>query len=131
MIRIGTIFPGASFSEIVNNILHSQPPAIARLNYNVPSELERITLKCLQKSPERRYQTARELVVDLKNLLRELEHGPAASGSPVVSRLEASASFVGNRSVIASEPFSLERLKNSDVLINYAAIDDLEIVPIR
>src|SRR5437764_952072 len=44
-------FAGASFTEIVNNIVHSQPAAIARFNYNVPPELERITLKCLQKSP--------------------------------------------------------------------------------
>jgi len=29
-------FLGATFSEIVNNIVHTQPAAIARLNYNVP-----------------------------------------------------------------------------------------------
>src|SRR4029077_7576191 len=36
-------FAGANFAEVVNNIVHAQPPAIARLNYNVPPELERIT----------------------------------------------------------------------------------------
>src|SRR5262249_23053752 len=51
-------FTGSSFSEIVNNILHAHPPAIARLNYDVPPELERIPLKCLQKQPDRRYQAA-------------------------------------------------------------------------
>jgi serine/threonine protein kinase len=117
-------FVGASFSDIVNNIVHEHPPAIVRLNYNVPPELERITLKCLQKSPDRRYQTARELMVDLRNLARELEHGPAASGSPVYSRLEAATSGLGNRGGITAEPFSLEQLKTSDVLLNYAAIDD-------
>src|SRR5437764_8560334 len=66
-------FTGGSSAEIVNNIVHAQPPAIARLNYDVPPELERITLKCLQKQPDRRYQAARELLVDLKNLRRELD----------------------------------------------------------
>ncbi len=117
-------FTGANFAEIVNNIVHAQPTAIARLNYNVSPELERITLKCLQKSPDRRYQTARELMVDLRNLARELEHGPAASGPPMLSPLEATASFAGNRGGIAAEPFSLEKLRTSDVLLNYAAIDD-------
>jgi serine/threonine protein kinase len=114
-------FTGASFAEVVDNIVHSQPVAIARLNYDVPPELERITLKCLQKAPERRYQTARELMVDLRNLARDLEQGVAAPGSPM-SRVEATTSFARSRG--PAEPFSLEELKASDVLLNYAAIDD-------
>lgn len=117
-------FAGANFSEIVNKIVHEQPPAIARLNYDVPAELERITLKCLQKLPDRRYQTARELIVDLRNLARELEHGAPLSESAIFSRTEKWPPVVGNRPDVAHEPFSLAKLKTSDVLLNYAAIDD-------
>jgi serine/threonine protein kinase len=116
-------FQGANIAEIVNNIVHEQPPAIARLNYNVPPELERITLKCLQKSPERRYQAARELLVDLRSLARELEQGLAVSAPALFTRLQAS-SLAADRGGSAAELFSLEKLKNSDVLLNYAAIDD-------
>src|SRR5208337_3268963 len=38
-------FGGSNFAEVLNNIVHSQPTAIARLNYDFPPELERITLK--------------------------------------------------------------------------------------
>jgi serine/threonine protein kinase len=117
-----TPFGGGNLSEIVNNIVHEHPPAIARLNYNVPPELERITLKCLQKSPDRRYQTARELMVDLRNLARDLERGTDATEPAMFSRLETS--LAGTRVGIAPEPFSLEKLKTSDVLLSYAAIDD-------
>ncbi len=109
-------FTGANRAEILDKIVHAKPAAIARLNYDVPPELERITLKCLQKLPDRRYQSARELLVDLRSLARELERGPEAAGSAMA--------LSGDRGQSAAEPFSLEKLKSSDMLLNYAAIDD-------
>jgi serine/threonine protein kinase len=117
-------FTGVNVTEIASKIVYEQPTAIARLNYNVPPDLERIMLKCLQKQADRRYQTARELVVDLRNLARDLEHGGSAPGSASFSRLDATQAFVPPRVAAAQEPFSLEKLKSSDVLLNYAAIDD-------
>ena len=64
-------FAGANTSETLDLILHAQPDALARFNYDVPAELERIVRKCLEKERERRYQSARELLVDLKNLQRD------------------------------------------------------------
>src|SRR5258708_16812783 len=42
----------------------------------------------------------------------------------MINRQEPTQTFAGNRSGIAVEPFSLAQLKTSDVLLNYAAIDD-------
>ena len=117
-------FQGKNFSEIVNKIVNSQPVAIARLNYDAPPELERITLKCLQKQPDRRYQTARELMVDLRNLARQIDHDTNNSESAMFVRREVTQSFSGPRVETVVEPFSLEKVKASDVLLNYASIDD-------
>jgi two-component system, LytTR family, response regulator len=68
-------FPGATPSESMARILGSQPDAMARFNYDIPESLDRVVRKCLEKDRERRYQSARELLVDLKNLERD------ASGS--------------------------------------------------
>ncbi len=64
-------FNGNTDSEVIDAIAHAQPEAMARFNYNSPPELERITRKCLEKDPARRYQAAGELLVDLSNLQRD------------------------------------------------------------
>jgi eukaryotic-like serine/threonine-protein kinase len=74
-------FAGINATETTDHILHAQPEAIARFNYNAPVELERIVRKCLEKDRERRYQSARELLVDLRNLKSEPREGWSAEGS--------------------------------------------------
>src|SRR5512132_2865845 len=66
-------FAGASATEIIDTIVHTDPPAIARFNYSVPHELERIVRKALAKDASYRYQSARELYIDLRNLQRDLQ----------------------------------------------------------
>src|SRR6266404_5313818 len=66
-------FSGASLTETIDRIAHAQPEAIARFNYSVPPELEVIIKKALRKSRDERYQYARDLLVDLRDLERELE----------------------------------------------------------
>lgn len=63
-------FAGTSAQETLARILQSQPDALARLNYELPEEFERIVKKCLEKDRDRRYQSAKELLVDLGNLER-------------------------------------------------------------
>ena len=74
-------FTGANATETMARILQAQPDALARFNYEVPEELERVVRKCLEKERERRYQSARELLVDLKNLERDSAASHAAAAS--------------------------------------------------
>src|SRR6185503_7886323 len=66
-------FEGASSTELIDRIVHQEPAAVARFNYSVPHELERIVRKALEKDPAYRYQSAREVYIDLRNLRRDLE----------------------------------------------------------
>jgi eukaryotic-like serine/threonine-protein kinase len=66
-------FEGDSETEIIDRILHHEPVAVARFNYSVPQELERILRKALQKDLKNRYQSVREMHIDLRNLHRDLE----------------------------------------------------------
>ncbi|HET8677187.1 MAG TPA: serine/threonine-protein kinase, partial [Blastocatellia bacterium] len=66
-------FDGDSSTEVIDQIVHQEPPALARFNYSVPQEMERIIRKTLEKDARYRYQTTRELYIDLRNLSRDLE----------------------------------------------------------
>ncbi|MCI0606229.1 protein kinase [bacterium] len=71
---------------LVEGILYEQPRTPTSLNSRISAELERIILKALDKDPDRRYQSARELRVDLERL---------ATGSTTTSvrRLHSSRYF--------------------------------------
>ncbi|MGH9457040.1 MAG: protein kinase domain-containing protein [Thermoanaerobaculia bacterium] len=79
-------FTGGSSTEIIERIVHQQPEAVARLNYSAPPELERIIRKSLEKDREWRYQSAREVIVDLKSLRRDSTSGERVSTPPPAPR---------------------------------------------
>jgi eukaryotic-like serine/threonine-protein kinase len=62
-------FTGETINHTIVSILEKEP----KLLENVPDELQRIVRKALTKDKEMRYQTARDLLIDLKNLRRTLD----------------------------------------------------------
>jgi serine/threonine protein kinase len=62
-------FRGAQRMMIVQ-ILQDEPPSPRKLQPGVPRDLETICLKCLEKAPEKRYQTSRDVAKELLRFLR-------------------------------------------------------------
>ncbi|MEP6703538.1 MAG: protein kinase [Acidobacteriota bacterium] len=59
--------------DVIVAILEREPARLARFSGEVPAELQRIVGKTLAKDREKRYQSAKDLLIDVKNLRDELE----------------------------------------------------------
>ena len=66
-------FFGETPTETISLILQKEPAPLTRYAREVPAELERIVNKALTKNCEERYQSAKDLLIDLRNLKRKLE----------------------------------------------------------
>ena len=88
-------FQGELFSQVIDAILHQLPVPPRTLNTGIPGELERVILKCLDKGPEDRYQSAKELLVDLRRLttgsLPSVTPAPIPLTSPGLPKILRSA----------------------------------------
>jgi eukaryotic-like serine/threonine-protein kinase len=77
-------FHGESIGVIFEAILNRAPVPPVRLSAEVPTELERIILKCLDKDRNLRYQHAYDVRTDLQRLKRDTESARAAGIAPVL-----------------------------------------------
>ncbi len=104
-------FPGPSAAAVMQQILTEAPAPLAVFGRQTPAELSRIVHKLLEKQPGSRYQSSRELAVDLRNLERDLTLGVALP-----------AAIAGKRSV-AVLPFKLLTPNPEDDFLSVALAD--------
>ena len=67
-------FLGNDPIDSLNKIIREQPEPIAILAPNAPTDLQRIVRRCLVKDPEERYQTMKDVAIEIKDVRRELQN---------------------------------------------------------
>jgi hypothetical protein len=94
-------FGGQTSSDVLAAILEREPQALIKEGPGVPDGLQRIVRKALQKDREKRYQTSKDLALDLESLRREMEakagSGTAAPINTAVPGSPAAARATRNR----------------------------------
>src|SRR5438132_2573282 len=87
-------FEGKDAVDSLNKIIREPAPPISGLNANAPPDLQRIVRRCLAKDPEERYQTIKDVAIELKEV-RQGMAGPAETDTTVAS--SASTETLGRR----------------------------------
>ena len=126
-------FAGDTAADLISVILQKDPVPLTRHAPDVPAELERIVTKALTKDREERYQTAKDLLIDLRTLKRKLEVNAEmdrtaspelrSSGATATGSVEptASASSAGGHAPSSAE-FILSSMKQHRVGAAVAAL---------
>src|SRR2546425_13040938 len=66
-------FEGESVIKSLHMVVYEPAPPIADLNPSAPAELQRIVRRCLAKDADERYQSIKEVAIELRGLRRDLE----------------------------------------------------------
>jgi serine/threonine protein kinase/Tol biopolymer transport system component len=93
-------FHASSSIDTMHAILHADPPALSETNSQIPPSLERIVQHCLEKNPEERFQSARDLAFDLQTVSGA--SGSAPSISPLSARKSARRLLVAAAIAVAA-----------------------------
>ena len=85
-------FKGEDAIDSLNKIIREPAPSINSIRPGAPAELQKIVRRCLEKDPGERYQSIKDIAIELKDLRRELAENPisyapvsAHSGSPTTT----------------------------------------------
>ena len=116
-------FYGKSTADICAKVLRDDAPPPSTLNPDIPKELDRVTLKCLAKSPDRRYQTAEEIITALERVQTNLQ----SDATKTVTRLIPSTAALRPSGTLAtfSDIFRRPRLP-----IGYVALAVVVVIAI-
>src|SRR6266436_3106159 len=84
-------FEGESVIKSLHMVVYEPAPPIADFNPSAPSDLQRIVRRCLAKDPDERYQSIKEVAIELKELRREIEGAGIDTTVPPLSRSASTA----------------------------------------
>jgi len=114
-------FQGASSVEISSAILRDAPPPPTSVRADVPKDLARILERCLEKDPERRFQTAK----DVRNELEFLRRSAAPQAAPIRPQRPGPAPKASDTPSVAVLPFVNRSASADDEYFSDGLADEL------
>jgi TolB-like protein/Tfp pilus assembly protein PilF len=114
-------FKGSSSPALMSAILRDTPPGICDVRTDVPDALGRLISRCIEKRPEDRVQTARDVFNELRHLQKPLDGGSRASSSA----MRRAAPVVAENMWVAVLPFTVRGIDPDGEAIAAGLTEDI------
>lgn len=111
-------FDGGSAADTLAAVIYKEPEPLSVVLPNAPTELQRIIRKALQKDRDERYQSIKDLSLDIKDLLYELEHSNSGKRA---AQLTSSPAFSENPTVLHHTSSGNHPTGRTGVMTSYQA----------
>ncbi|HEY9433251.1 MAG TPA: protein kinase [Blastocatellia bacterium] len=110
-------FDGPTPIDVMTQVLDRDPRPLTSFSYGAPFELQRIVSKAMRKDREERYQTVKDLMLDLRSLKRELEATTTLSYAANAETSSGSRIVVASSSASQSEPIVVRAISSAEYIV--------------
>src|SRR5262245_4944868 len=110
-------FDGPTPIDVMTQVLDRDPRPLTSFSYGAPVELQRIVSKAMRKDREERYQTAKDLLLDLKTLKRELEATTTMSYAANSETSSGSRIAMASSTAPSSEPMVIRAISSAEYIV--------------
>jgi eukaryotic-like serine/threonine-protein kinase len=110
-------FDGPTPIDVMTQVLDRDPRPLTSFSYGAPIELQRIVSKAMRKDREERYQTVKDLLLDLKTLKRELEATTTLSYAANAETSSGSRIAMASSTAPSSEPMVIRAISSAEYIV--------------
>src|SRR5262245_49755598 len=110
-------FDGPTPIDVMTQVLDRDPRPLTSFSYGAPVELQRIVAKAMRKDREERYQTVKDLLLDLKSLKRELEATTTMSYAASAETPSGSRIAMASSTTSPSEPIVVRAISSAEYIV--------------
>ena len=116
-------FEGKDTLDSLHNIVHAPTPQIRDLNPVAPADLQRIVRRCLAKDPEKRYQSIKEVSIELDEIRQQLNSDSELHDSVHQAATGAASTLSGQ--TLTSNPASTTSLPSESMATRTSSVQDV------
>src|SRR5262249_650767 len=110
-------FDGPTPIDVMTQVLDHDPRPLTSFSYGAPVELQRIVSKAMRKDREERYQTVKDMLLDLKSLKRELEATTTMSYAANAETSSGSRIAMASSTTSPSEPIVVRAISSAEYIV--------------